>query len=286
MFTPSIYQFITSPRERPEEEKVDDNENSKRFWSGLGGTETDYAWVIISSSVCETILIPVAAFILDILPFTAPLSLLMLMYAVGGALYASATEVWMAMLARGMMGGAGLFAASVLYSYIGEMGTIMDEIRKKKGKRPLKNVLYMAAMFALNGANVLVLGAYAVFARIPSLNPYRSPGWFLTSLALLSVTIILLLYTEPRPWTCRKKCSRCSCKTGLGFSLKLRSKAKVQVILIVFVFACAYVNGQTLSVVYTLVAPILSDQFGFSVANTSLYFVALAVGCFTASIIQ
>jgi hypothetical protein len=26
MFTPSIYQFITSPRERPEEEKVDDNE--------------------------------------------------------------------------------------------------------------------------------------------------------------------------------------------------------------------------------------------------------------------
>ena len=114
--------------------------------------------MIISSSVCETILIPVAAFILDILPFTAPLSLLMLMYAVGGALYASATEVWMAMLARGMMGGAGLFAASVLYSYIGEMGTIMDEIRKKKGKRPLKNVLYMAAMFALNGANVLVLG--------------------------------------------------------------------------------------------------------------------------------
>jgi MFS family permease len=160
MFTPSIYQFITSPRERPEEEKVDDNENSKRFWSGLGGTETDYAWVIISSSVCETILIPVAAFILDILPFTAPLSLLMLMYAVGGALYASATEVWMAMLARGMMGGAGLFAASVLYSYIGEMGTIMDEIRKKKGKRPLKNVLYMAAMFALNGANVLVLGKF------------------------------------------------------------------------------------------------------------------------------
>ena len=135
-------------------------QNSTHFWSGLGGTETDYAWVIISSSACETVLIPVAVFILDILPFTAPLLLLMLMYAVGGALYASATEVWMAMLARGMMGGAGLFVSAVLHSYIGEMGTMMDKIRKKKGKRPLKNVLYMAVIFSINGANVLVLGKF------------------------------------------------------------------------------------------------------------------------------
>ena len=135
-------------------------QNSTRFWPGLGGTETDYAWVIMASSVCETVLIPVAVFILDILhvPFTAPLVLLMLMYAIGGVLYASAIGVWMVILARGMMGGAGLFVSAVLHSYIGEMGAMMDEIRKKKGKKPLKNVLYMAVMFSINGANVLVLG--------------------------------------------------------------------------------------------------------------------------------
>ena len=114
--------------------------------------------MLISSSGCEILLIPLAVFVLDMLPFTVPILLVMLTYATGGALYASATEVWMVILARGMMGGAALLVSALLYSYIGVMGTTMDEIRKKKGKRPMKNTLYLAVLFVMNAANVTVLG--------------------------------------------------------------------------------------------------------------------------------
>ena len=36
-----------------------------------------------------------------------------------------------------------------------------------------------------------------------------------------------------------------------------------------------YMNGQILSVVFTLVTPVLSHQFGLSVANTSLFLLAV-----------
>jgi MFS family permease len=53
-----------------------------------------------------------------------------------------------------------------------------------------------------------------------------------------------------------------------------------------FVLLNAYITGQALSVVYTLVSPILSDQFGFTVYNTALFFVGLGVGGFASVLIQ
>ena len=64
----------------------------------------------------------------------------------------------MVILARGVMGSASMFVAAVLHTYIGEMSTTMDEIRKKKGKGPMKQVLYIVVMFTTNGVNTSLLG--------------------------------------------------------------------------------------------------------------------------------
>ena len=53
-----------------------------------------------------------------------------------------------------------------------------------------------------------------------------------------------------------------------------------------FIFASAYVSGEVLSITYALVSPMLSDQFGFTVENTALYFVGLAVGAFFSGFVQ
>ena len=64
----------------------------------------------------------------------------------------------MVFIARGLMGSAALFGSSVIYTYIGEIGTYMDRSRRKMGKKPMKDVLYMANTLASNGWYFGLLG--------------------------------------------------------------------------------------------------------------------------------
>jgi MFS family permease len=230
MFTPSIYQFITTPRSLSDEQSAD--EKFDHFWPGLGGSNRDYALAVISFGFFEAVSLLLGTFIMDTIPYTVSLLMMLSLYALGGALYATATQVWMVILGRGLMGIGTFMKSSVMYTYIGEMGTVMDESRKKKGKPPRKNLLYTMALLATSFANTLWLGIYAAIARIPSVDPYRWPGWFLVATSLSLAAIVLLFFTEPRPWTCHRKTgSKCS-PAGLGLSMKLRSHTKKHNILV------------------------------------------------------
>ncbi|CAI8010907.1 hypothetical protein GBAR_LOCUS7119 [Geodia barretti] len=274
MFTPSIYQFVTTDRSPSSD---DNEENSDHFWPGLGGTDRDYAWTLISFSLFEAGTLPLATAMMDVVPYTVLILIMLFLYGVSGAVYATATDVWMVILARCLMGCASLLLSSIVYTYIGEMGTTMDRARNKKGKLPRKNLLYLLAILGATFANALLLGIYAAISRIPSVNPYRWPGWFLAALALSSAVVVVLFFTEPRPWTChwnnKSKCVPC----GLGLSVKLRSKKKRQLTVRIFIMACGYVGGEVQAVIFTLVTPVLSHQFGFDVANTSLFLLAVPV---------
>ena len=95
---------------------------------------------------------------MDATPYTVLLLIVVLFYSVSGAVYAMATDVWMVILARCLMGIASLLASSIIYTYIGEMGTKMDAARQKLGKPPRKNLLYLLALLATTFANALLLG--------------------------------------------------------------------------------------------------------------------------------
>ena len=49
-----------------------------------------------------------------------------------------------------------------------------------------------------------------VMAQFPSLDPYRWPGWFIATLSLVLGGIVLIFFTESRPWTCGKFVNGCS----------------------------------------------------------------------------
>ena len=68
-------------------------------------------------------------------------------------------------------------------------------------------------------------GINAGLVRIPSVNPYRLPGWFLTALGVTAAIIVLLFFSETRPWTCRFK-SSCDITSGWSDFRKMRSKSK------------------------------------------------------------
>ena len=116
--------------------------------------------MITSFAIFETALFPVATIMLDTLPFTPTLLLMIVLFGLGGVFYASATEVWMVILARGIMGVASLLVVCILQTYVGEMSTILDTIRGEKGKRPFKPILYIFLLFSINGMQVLLLGKY------------------------------------------------------------------------------------------------------------------------------
>ena len=101
---------------------------------------------------------PAAVVLLEKLAFTITILLVMCMYAVAGVVYALAVDVWMVILARGLTGGAALFCVAVVTTYIGEMGTVMDDIRKKRKKKPIKFVLYILMLVFMTIGTALVFG--------------------------------------------------------------------------------------------------------------------------------
>ena len=84
--------------------------------------------------------------------------LVICMFVVAGVMYALAVDVWMVILARGLMGGAALFISSLLHTYIGEMGILLDEIRKKRGKSSVKFVLYISVTVSVTAGVVVAFG--------------------------------------------------------------------------------------------------------------------------------
>ena len=95
---------------------------------------------------------------MEIAPFTVSILVTMSIYVLSGVVYATATDVWMVILARGFMGCASLLISSIVYTYIGEAGTIMDRGRQKKGKPQRKHFLYFLTLLATGSANAFLLG--------------------------------------------------------------------------------------------------------------------------------
>ena len=66
-------------------------------------------------------------------------------------MYGLADKIWIVFLALSLRGAGTAFGSAIVHTYIGEMGTQMDDIRKEQCKRPRKFVLYIAYSFFLNG---------------------------------------------------------------------------------------------------------------------------------------
>ena len=84
------------------------------------------------------------------------------LYVAGGIVYALATEGWMVIAGRFLSGFACTMGAVLQTSYIGEMGTRVDEFRKKRKKgRQLRNTLYIMYAFVVNGGFLITYGKLA-----------------------------------------------------------------------------------------------------------------------------
>ena len=133
-------------------------QDSEKFWPGLASSETVYAWVLMAYSIPETSSMPFAGIMAEKMPYTVMLLITCALYATGGVFYGQAAGVWMVMVGRAFMGIGAAFADVTVSSYIGEMGTRMDEIRHSRGKKPRKYTLYVAYSFTMNCTFMLTFG--------------------------------------------------------------------------------------------------------------------------------
>ena len=132
-------------------------QDDSRFWPGLGGSDTDYAWALVCYPLFEAVTMPFATMTVHRFPFTVLMIFALFLCIVGATMYALAVNVWMVFIAHGLI-GAGATCAVVIHTYIGEMGTVMDDIRVKQGKKPRKYTLYIAFSFVLNVGNLASFG--------------------------------------------------------------------------------------------------------------------------------
>ena len=92
------------------------------------------------------------------LPYIISLIFGCLLFALGGAIYALSTEGWMLVLGYAMM-GCGVGVTATIHTYIGEMGSKLDDLRRKRKKKPIKYIFYIMYSFFSNG------GFFVVFCK-------------------------------------------------------------------------------------------------------------------------
>jgi hypothetical protein len=261
-------------------------QDASRFWPGLGGSDTDYAWALVFSPIFELAAMPFTALVLHRFPYTISMLITPLMIGTGGAIYAVAVNKWMVFIAKGLI-GIGASGAATVHAYLGEMGTVMDDIRQKQGKKPRKFILYIVLSFVLNSGIFLAYVSASVMAQFPDVNPYRWPGWLLTAMASTQVALVLICFRETSTVTWVDISSfKCSCLSGLKLSAQLMSKWKVQVRNYLFLVVCGVLVGHTFACLNTIVPLVLSDKFGFSVEFIPHFYSGIALAYITSSFIQ
>jgi MFS family permease len=281
LLIPSLYKFITTPTTQPEESSCAEE---GEFWPGVGGSETDYAWVLSSYPLFEAVAAPLAGALLHRLPFSVTIVSFLTVFIVGGIVYALAESVWMAFPGFGLGAGASLCSITV-HTYIGEMGDVLDEIRKKQGKGPRKFVLYIAYSFMLNGGFILPFTLNSIMAQFV-ISPYHWPGWMHAALTAAVGITTLVFFIEPRSLSQAKLSDvECTCLRGLRVEAKLWNRC-IKFASYLFLVGCAYLIGMVYTVHSSLTTPVLSDQFGFSVKYTSYFFLALSAAYVSSSVIQ
>jgi MFS family permease len=199
-------------------------------------------------------------------------------------MYALSKDVWFLIVGRGVMGMGGGLSIPALHTYMGEMGTVMDQVREKQGKKPRKFAVYIAFSFIMNGGCVVAFVFTSIVAQFPNVNPYHWPGWLMLSLAATQGLAILVLFWEPRPFTTPKIPHLMSLSSSkLSFKLTGRWKRFFSY---VFLIGCGYISGQFYALIFTLVTLILNDQFGFTVEYTSHFLIGVSVAFCLSSFIQ
>ena len=134
-------------------------QNGARFWPGLGESELIYAWAITSFSIGEICGAPFAGLLIKQFPYIVTPLLASLIFAIGGVIYSLATAGWIVIISRLLSGFASTMGEVFQTSYIGEVGTQVEEFKKKGGKKShLKDVLYVLFAFTTNGGVVFALG--------------------------------------------------------------------------------------------------------------------------------
>ena len=104
-------------------------------------------------SVGATVILPVAGPTTEHYPYVFSILAILILFVLGGVFYAHATQIWMVIIARFVIGLGKSYGGVMLHSYWGEMTTRLDNIRKGKNKKPLKNILYILYLFVMNGTS-------------------------------------------------------------------------------------------------------------------------------------
>ena len=107
--------------------------------------------MIAIGPLVRALLTPITAITSHHLPFSVTILFSLSFYILGGMVYGLADKIWIVFLALSLRGAGTAFGSAVVHTYIGEMGTQIDEIRKEQCKRPRKFILYIAYSFFLNG---------------------------------------------------------------------------------------------------------------------------------------
>ena len=204
---------------------------------------------MLAFGIGEAAISPVAGLTTERYSYVFSLFAALILFISGGLFYARATEVWMVIVARLVLGLGSGYGAVVVHSYLGEMSSKLDKIRAKQSKKSIKHIFYIIFVFVINGSFVFSFGKYRLTPLIINgevsisasgatsvvslfdVNPYHWPGYFISALAILYGCIVLLFFRDNRsPPKLKQLVQKWHCLSGLRLMTQLKTKWKMEFI--------------------------------------------------------
>ena len=220
-----------------------------RFWPGLGGSDSDYSWVLTSHPLSEIVASVLYGAFIHNLPVSISIISYTILYVAGGIVYALAEHVWMALVGISLHGAATAFNVLTLLTYMGQTGEVMDDMRKKEGKRPLKFLLYCGVTLIFTGGfiipfgknfvtislrlfrNIFLSATNSIMAQF-DINPYHWPGWLVAAVTFTVGLLTLVLFRESHSLFNCLRVSRLSCSCALETQLRTKCKISLSAFLV------------------------------------------------------
>ena len=131
---------------------------SLKGWQVLARTWRVRLWILASYPLSEFVAAVLYGTFINHLPATIIIISYTILYVAGGIVYALAEHVWMVLVGISLHGAATAFNVLTLLTYMGQMGEVMDDVRKKEGKRPLKFLMYCGVTLTFSGGFIIPFG--------------------------------------------------------------------------------------------------------------------------------
>ncbi|XP_064399677.1 uncharacterized protein LOC135346102 isoform X2 [Halichondria panicea] len=273
----SNHRFVTNPKQKD----LNQTANSNNVEAGLGGSELFYSMVSGSIQFGAVIGSLSMGLLVKYLPYWYLFNASLCALIIGNILYAVSYTAWHLLVAELLIG---LYLGSYLtlsYSYSIDSSVEYSQLQQENNKTThseresskMRDLLFGIEGMG-HGIGYFIGPGIGVLMSYFNVDQFRSIGWLNAALSLSTLIPFIFLFRGERSRkvkNCQVNCSfKHTCHSNMAMS-------KLSMLIIISMHLLAYLLAIGWGVFNALLAPVLTDSFGFDINLTAYFILAFTI---------